>query len=202
MSDDTALLEAWRAGDQRAGSELFDRYYLPIRRFFRSKVGDEFEELVQVTFTRCVEGQHRFRGEGQFRSYLFSIAANLLRERLRRSYRGPQFDPDKSSVADLQMPAPSSVLGARRESTILLEALRRMPINDQIILELFYWEEMKTAAIAQVLGVPHGTARSRLRLARDRLRGHVDELARTPKELESTVSGLQRWAAELRDRLP
>jgi hypothetical protein len=52
-----------------------------------------------------------------------------------------------------------------------------------------------------VLALPHGTVRSRLRLARERLRGHVDELSRSPAELESTLGGLERWAAELRQQL-
>jgi DNA-directed RNA polymerase specialized sigma24 family protein len=80
VREDLELLAAWRGGDRDAGGELFDRHFVSIRRFFRSKVGDDYEELVQRTFTRCVEGQQRFRGEGKFRSYLFAIAANVLRE--------------------------------------------------------------------------------------------------------------------------
>jgi RNA polymerase sigma factor (sigma-70 family) len=198
---DIELLTAWRDGDRRAGGELFDRHFSAIRRFFRSKVGDDYEELVQCTFTRCVEGQQRFRGDGKFRSYLFSIATNVLREHLRLRHRDVGFDPDRSSVADLDLPGPSTVIGARREQLILLEALRRLPLNDQLVLELFYWEQMRSIEIAEVLELPHGTVRSRLRLARERLRGHVDELARSPAELESTVGGLERWAAELRQRL-
>jgi RNA polymerase sigma factor (sigma-70 family) len=198
---DLELLAAWRDGDRRAGGELFDRHFSAIRRFFSSKVGDDYEELVQRTFTRCVEGQQRFRGDGKFRSYLFSIATNVLREHLRQSRRGPSFDPDCSSVADLELPGPSSIMGARREQQILLEALRRLPLNDQVVLELFYWEQMRSVEIADVLELPHGTIRSRLRLARDRLRGHLDELARSSAELESTVGGLERWATELRQQL-
>ena len=201
MRDDLELLDAWRAGDREAGGELFDRHFAAIRRFLRSKVGDDYEELAQRTFARCVEGQQRFRGEGKFRSYLFSIAANVLREHLRERQRGQSFDADVTSVVDLAMPGPSTVAGARREHQVLLEALRRLPLNDQIVLELFYWEQLTSAEIAEVLGLPHATVRSRLRLARDRLRGHVDELSRSPAELESTLHGLERWAAELRQQL-
>lgn len=201
MLDDMDLLAAWREGDRRAGGQLFDRYFSSIRRFFRSKVGDDYDELVQRTFTRCVEGQQRFRGEGKFRSYLFSIAANVLREYLRERHRGRRFDDNASSVVDLKMPGPSTAVDACREQLILLEALRRLPVNDQIVIELFYWEQMTSAEIAEVLTLPHGTARSRLRLARDRLRGHVDELSRHPEPLELSDSGLDRWAAELRQQL-
>jgi RNA polymerase sigma factor (sigma-70 family) len=201
MPDDLELLEAWRAGDRDAGGELFDRYFASVRRFFRSKVGDDYEELVQRTFARCVEGQLRFRGEGKFRSYLFSIAANVLREHARERQRGRRFDPDVSSMVDLALPGPATGIAARREQTVLLEALRRLPLNDQIVLELFYFEQMTSAEVADVLELPHATVRSRLRLARERLRGHVDELSRSPAELRSTLHGLERWAADLRQQL-
>lgn len=196
---DEELLIAWRGGDREASGVLFDRYITSIGRFLRTKVGDDYEELLQQTFERCVEGQHRFRGEGTFRSYLFSIAGNVVREYLRRDHAKDM--EELSSVVDLNMPGPSTVAGARRENLILLQALRRIPIDDQIIFELFYWEPMNSAEIAEVLGIPRGTVRSRLRLAKERLRGHFEQLARNPAEFESTDGGLERWAAELRDML-
>lgn len=201
MPDDLQLLTAWRGGDRRAGGELFDRYFSSVRRFFRSKIGDDYDELVQRTFTRCVEGQRRFRGEGKFRSYLFSIATNVLREHLRECRRDRQFDGSASSVIDLELPGPSTAIDARREQLILLEALRRLSVNDQIVLELFYWEQMTSAEIAEILDLPHGTTRSRLRLARERLRGHVDELSRDTPELDLTHQTLDHWATTLRQQL-
>ncbi len=201
MTSDLELLQSWRAGDREAGGELFDRYFPPLRRFFRNKVGDDFEELVQRTLTRCVEGQARFRGEGNFRSYLFGIAYNVLREhaRVRQRDRG-RHDGDEASMVDLGMPGPSTAVGLHREQRLLLEALRRLPLTDQVVLELFYWEQLNSAEMGDVLDIPRATVRSRLRLARDRLRGHLDELAHDPRELASTVDNLDRWAADLRER--
>ncbi len=199
---DLELLAAWRDGDRQAGGKLFDRHFSSVRRFFRSKVGDDYEELAQATFMRCTESQLRFRADGSFRAFLFAIAWNVLREHLRQRQRdGRRFCAELDSAADMDLPGPSTVAGARREQVILLQALRRLPLQDQVVLELFYWEQMTSAQMAEVLDVPHGTVRSRLRLARDRLRGHVDELARTPVELDSTLNNLERWAAELRQRL-
>jgi RNA polymerase sigma factor (sigma-70 family) len=199
---DFELLQAWRTGDRKAGGELFDRYFMPLRRFFRNKVGDDFEELVQRTLTRCVEGQARFRGDGNFRSYLFGIAYNVLREHVRGRERDRAQQPDEdASVADLGLPGPSTVVGFQREQRLLLEALRRLPLSEQVVLELFYWEQLSSAEIGDALEIPRGTVRSRLRLARERLRGHLDELARDAHELQSTVDNLARWAADLRVRL-
>lgn len=55
--------------------------------------------------------------------------------------------------------------------------------------------------VDEVLGVPEGTARTRLRKAKLQLRGTIDELARTKDELESTRSGLEGWARGLREKL-
>lgn len=198
---ESELLDAWRAGDRDAGSVLFERYYAPLGRFFRNKVGEERDELVQRTFAGCVEGRERFRGDGRFRSYLFGIAVNVLRRYIQQKRRSDTIDPMRSSVVQLGVAGPASVVGARREQQILLEALRRLPLNDQVVLELFYWESMDSAEIGEIVGLPRGTVRSRLRLARERLRGHVDEIARTPAELQSTVDGMDRWVAGVREQL-
>jgi len=172
-----------------------------LHRFFRNKVGDDFEELVQRTLARCVEGQERFEGRSAFRSYLFGVAYNVLREHLReRSSDRERRLSDDASVADLDQPGPSTALGARREQRLLLEGLRRLPLNEQVLLELFYWEQMPSPEIGAVFGVPAPTVRSRLRLARERLLGHLDELARNPDELKSTTDDLDRWAGELREQ--
>lgn len=197
---DFDLLDAWRDGDRQAGGELFDRYFMPLRRFFRNKVGDEFEELVQRTLTRCVEGQARYRGDANFRSYLFGIAYNVLREHIRERQRGQAQLDEHASVEDAQMPGLSSVIGLQREQRLLLAGLRRLPLADQVVLELFYWEQLNSAEMAEVLDIPRGTVRSRLRLARERLHGHLDELAHDPRLLRSTVDDLDHWAERLRQQ--
>lgn len=202
MADpDLELLVAWRAGDRQAGGTLLDRHFAAVRRFFRTKVGDDHEDLVQRTFTRCVEVQVRFRAEGSFRSYLFAIAHNVLREHLRVRRRDARVEPDSESVADLGLPGPSTFAAARREQQLLLQALRRLPINDQIVLELFYWESMTSAEISAVLDLPDATIRTRLRSARQRLRGFIDELARDVRERQSTIDGFDHWVGELREHL-
>ncbi|MBK8236578.1 MAG: sigma-70 family RNA polymerase sigma factor [Deltaproteobacteria bacterium] len=198
--DDLELLDAWRGGDRRAGGELFARHFPALRRFFRSKVGDDYEELVQSTFARCVEGQARFEGRGSFRSYLFATAYNVVREHLRELYR--ESDPWTLALAQAQaepeVAGLATMLAAQRERAILVRALRRLPLGDQVVLELFYDEQMTSVEIGAVVGVPDATVRSRLRLARERLRGHVDELARSTGQPRTTLDDFGRWANELR----
>ncbi|MCA9705849.1 MAG: sigma-70 family RNA polymerase sigma factor [Myxococcales bacterium] len=200
-TSDHELLAAWRAGDRQAGGRLLDRHFGTLRRFFKNKIGDDYEELVQRTLAGCVEGRERYRGEGHFRSYLLGIACNVLRDHLRQRYRDGRVDFGCTSMIDLGQPGPSTVAAGRREQVILLEALRRLPLDDQIALELRYWEQLNSTQIAQILGIPAATVRTRMRSARQLLRGHVDELARTPQELRSTLDGLERWAQGVRQQL-
>lgn len=182
---------------------LFDRYFMALRRFFRNKTGDDFEELVQRTLIRCVEGQERFTGRGNFRSYLFGIAYNVLREHVRGRHReeGRLAPQAPISVLEAGLPGPASFVGLRREHRVLLEALRCLPLTDQVVLELFYWEQLSSGEIAEALDIPRGTVRSRLRIAKGRLRGHLDELTRQAGGLKSTADDLDRWAADMRQRL-
>ncbi len=201
MTSDSDLIRAWRAGDGRAGSQLFERHFDSVRRFFRNKVDQGVEDLVQKTFVACLESRDRFREEASFRTYLFAIAHNLLREHFRRQRRTTEeLDLERLSILDLGA-SPSSVLAARAEEKLLLHGLRQLPIASQVILELYYWEQMTGAELGLFLGVPEDTARSRLRRAKTQLEAVLKRLATNPLELESTIAGLDRWAASLRAQL-
>lgn len=201
MVSDQELLAAWRAGDRRAGSTLFERHFDAIRRFFRNKADQHVEDLVQRTFIACVEGRDRFRGDSSFRTYLFAIAHNVLREHFRRQRRAPgDLDLDRLSIVDLGA-SPTSMLVARAEERILLHALRQIPVASQVILELYYWEQLTGAELGAFLGVPEDTARSRLRKAKQQLEAAIGRIEGTARELDSTLSGLEQWAAGLRAQL-
>ncbi len=201
MRDDAELLAGWRSGDLRAGEALFDRHIASIHRFFKNKLGDNdaIQDLVQRTFLACVEGRDRFRGDASFRSYLFGIAHNLLCDHFRSRQRGQQpIDFEALSAVDLGV-GPLTILGQRREHRLLLQALRRIPLRFQVVLELSYWEGMSSFEIARVLGFPAGTARSRLRRARALLGEELATLTSNVELRESTTANLDRWAEELRD---
>ena len=195
---DSALLQDWRAGDASAGKQLFERYYDAVIRFFRNKVAGDVSDLVQDTFAGCLAGRDRLRDDASFRSYLFSIAYNVLRDHLRTRYRvGEAIDMAEVSIQDLG-PSPSAVVARRQEERLLLEALRSIPIEHQTVLELRYWEGLKSIEIAQFLSVPHGTARSRLRRAREALESALVRLAPSAAALTSTQENLEAWARECR----
>jgi RNA polymerase sigma-70 factor (ECF subfamily) len=173
VAGDCQLLIAWRGGDSAAGNALISRYFDAIYRFFRSKVADDVEDLVQSTFLSCAESTTAVSDDG-FRAFLYTIARNRLSDHLRRRYRtGEHVDWDDVSVQDLGT-SPSGVVARNQREGLLMEAMRRLPVDWQIALELAYWEDLGGPDIAAVLGIQENTVRSRLARARARLR---DELA-------------------------
>lgn len=197
MSDsDADLLVRWRGGDGAAGERLFDRYYKPLQRFFMSKSVADPVEMVQDTFMRMLESQQRLRDSSKFRSYLFSVAYSVLRMYWRgRGKANAHIDLSEQSVQDLA-PGPGTLTSKKREQRLLLEALRHIPMDSQIIIEMMYWEDMSSFEIAEVLGIPAGTVRGRMRRARELLEQAMTRLAASPEVLHSTLSNLEDWARQ------
>jgi RNA polymerase sigma-70 factor (ECF subfamily) len=203
MEDDLELLVAWRQGDAEAGNQLVRRHFRTVHRFFRSKVPDAVDDLIQRTFLGCLEAVDRFEARSSFRNYLLGIARNQLLLFFReRAQTGRIFDPDEHSVHKFGgSQSPSVHLALREEQRLLLEGLRRLPLDLQIALELHYWERMPVADIAAVLQIPTGTVKSRLARARDVLRTRIAELTAADHVRTGTLQDLEGWARSLRDAL-
>lgn len=180
MRTDFELLDAWRGGDTSAGSELFERHYHALIRFFRNKVGDDAEDLVQQTLLSCVRTLDCFRQEAPFATYLFRAARSRLYDYWRRRSVRPRADVGVTSVADMGL-SPSQVLARADEQHALLSALRHLPLDQQVALELYYFQELRGPELARVLEVPEGTVRSRLRLAKRALERHLSRAKARPR---------------------
>lgn len=199
---DYELLQAWRDGQESAGRALFSRYFDSVYRFFRNKVDDAAEDLTQQTFMGLVQGRDRFRGDASFRTYIFMIARKRLYSYLRKAQRGTDpLDGEQHSVVDLGLLSPSRVVANRQEHKLLLRALRTLPIEMQVALELFYWEELTVSEIGDVLETPIGTVKSRLQRARARLDVAIEQLADSEALLQSTMDNFEKWARELQGQL-
>ena len=198
---DESLLDAWRGGDVEAGQVLFSRHFESVHRFFANKVWDgEIDDLIQETFLGCVRGRDRV--ETSFRAYLFGAARMQLLKHIERSRRGRREDEYHSArVAGLDA-SPSQLALAEEEQQLLLRALRRLPIEHQILVELYYWEDMRSIEISEVLDIPHGTVRSRLRRARSLLATLVEEVASSPELARSTLGNFEGWVRSLQRQSP
>ena len=140
MRSDHELLTAWGDGDTAAGRELFGRHFTSIFRFFRNKVDDAADDLTQQTFVACLKAREGFRGDSSFRTFLFSIARRRLYDHLRlRLRRAPKEAAlGERSIADIHGPSPTRLIAAQQEQALLLRALRRLPVDMQVALELWH----------------------------------------------------------------
>jgi RNA polymerase sigma-70 factor (ECF subfamily) len=204
VPEDHELLEAWRDGDRRAGSELLARRSREITWFFRNKVFDESDvpDLVSQTFLGCVSAKDRFRGETSFRRFVYTIAHNVLREYLRAKAKRKREQLDFATVClrDLDPQSMSSIEMHRRELRAFVEGLRAVPVDDQVVLELKYFENLSGREIGEALDLPEGTVRGRLRRGLERLREQVaEQLSLGPRDrAQVTVDDLEDWATQVR----
>jgi RNA polymerase sigma factor (sigma-70 family) len=193
--DDTALLAQWRAGDADAGQALFERHFDSIYGFFETKCASDADELTQATFLACLRARDQFRGDSSFRTYLFTIARNELFRVLRtRQRRDAKLDFELSSIADL-VSTPGTRLARNQEHRALIDALQHLPVEQQTLLELHYWEDLEIAELAKIFDAPAATIRTRLHRARKALRERVESTA-PPAALE-TLESMDVWAKGL-----
>ncbi|MEX1364716.1 MAG: RNA polymerase sigma factor [Nannocystaceae bacterium] len=204
METDEHLLDAWRGGDRRAGSRLLDRRAREITWFFRNKVFDEsaVPDLVSQTFLGCVTARDRFEGATSFRRFVYAIAHNVLREYLRTKAKRQreQLDFAQVCVHELDPHSFSSMVMQRAELAALVEGLRRVAVDQQVVLELKYLEGLKGREIAELLDIPEGTVKARLRRGLERLREQVQRQlsSRGGAGAEVTVEDIEQWAGSVR----
>lgn len=173
--NDLTLLERWRAGDVASGQALFTRHFQDVYRFFEHKVPADVDDLVQRTFAACVASRDQFRAECSFRTYMFSIARKQLYKFLRQRPKGEHFDFDEISIAAVTTSPPSKVDRANQVE-LLRHALLQLPAEQQLLLELHYWQDLDAVALGQVFETAPGTIRVRLLRARDALRKQLSAL--------------------------
>ena len=198
---DLELLLAWRDGNDSAGQQLFERWFDRLYRFFCNKVGQDVDDLVQETLFACVRGRDAFRGDASFRTYVFAIARNRLVKHREQFAREGKEEFDQARVRALDA-SPSTLACERQEQRALLRALRRLPLELQVLLELYYWEDMTSAELAEVLEIPHGTVRTRIRRGKQLVREALASMADSGELLRTTTDDFDRWLRSIRAAHP
>jgi RNA polymerase sigma-70 factor, ECF subfamily len=205
---DRELLERWQAGDRDAGNELVRRRIGEITWFFRNKVCNESDvpDLVSQTFLGCLQAAAGFRGETSVRRFLFRVANNVLFTYIRKKSKRQREELDFAEVCihELDPRSPSSIVMRRREGQAFVQSLRQIPVGDQVVLELMYFDGLTGREIGEVLGIPEGTVRGRLQRGLARLREQVQQHLDLHRQLRGgepttvRVEDLERWAEEVR----
>ena len=177
MVTDEQLLASYVGGDQPAFAELVRRYQPEVFAFLLRFVGDASaaEDLFQETFVQVHRNARTFDPERRFRPWLFTIAANRARDYLRSSGRRTAQSLDNVTGADDQttyldlmesdVAPPPAELAAAEDVALVQHVLAGMPPLYREVLLLSYFNRFSYKQMAEMLGVPLGTVKSRLHAA-------------------------------------
>jgi RNA polymerase sigma-70 factor (ECF subfamily) len=177
VSSDEDLMELVQAGDADALGSLIERYRGPLYAFLWRRAGDAADDLFQESWIRVSRARDRFDRSRRFSTWLFQIANNLCRDRWRRQGARRRaldaFGTELRSTARDIAPAP-----ALPADSSVFQRLDALPDRLREVLVLRHYHELGEAEIAEVLGIPRGTVKSRLhtavRAARDLFENEAD----------------------------
>lgn len=155
-------------GERAAFDELIARWHKPLWRYARNLTGNDAsaDDAAQEVWLRVLRGIVRLQDGARLRAWLFGIARRVLMDRLRERYARPE-------VAEIdieQHAAPDDGAGLKEELRAMRGGMARLPLVENEVLTLFYLQELSLDDVAQVLGIPLGTVKSRLFRARKLLR--------------------------------
>jgi RNA polymerase sigma-70 factor (ECF subfamily) len=182
-ADDAALLKAIQEGEQAAVAELYDRYSGVAYGLALRVTADRStaEDVVQDAFVSLWKQARRFDAErGRVRSWLLTIvhnrAVDAVRRRSKRSERALPEGPEEFIATRGR---PEELTEWAMEAEAVREAMSQVPEEQRRTIEMAYFQGLTHVEIAERMGVPAGTVKSRLRIGLDKMR-----LALRPKVLE------------------
>ena len=170
---DHELMTAYVSGDRRSFALLFERWGPRLHSFFVRALRDPSaaDDLLQQAFLNVHRARASFQSVYQLRSWLFGIAANALRDELRRRRRAPLASQEDQGAMDQVAPADAPLpLESEERALAVRAALARLPESQRVVLYLHRYEEMSFVEIAGVLGTTEGAIKLRAFRAYERLR--------------------------------
>lgn len=175
--------DMWRVkhgGDPDAFACLVHRWEAPVQRLCARMTGDVHrgQDLAQDAFSRVFLRRHDYQPGGKFSTWLWRIAINLCLDELRRRRRqsevalAPDSDPEGMLVVETLTASdlrPDESLAALEQAERVRLALQRLPEHYRSVVIFRHYEGLRCAEIAEVLGIPEGTVKSRMSEALTRL---------------------------------
>lgn len=174
---DEDLLSQHLAGVPGTFEMLVARYTDEVYRFLARFVGNRVaaEDLVQETFLQVYTAAASFDLSRSFKPWLYTIAANKGRDHLRARGRRQELSIDRGGDSSEPVDYAQAIeaddvpavdqCGADEERAAVRAVIARMPENLRTILLLGYYQQLPYSEIAEILGIPVGTVKSRLHAA-------------------------------------
>lgn len=161
-------------GDRAAFARIFAFYGPRVKAYLRrlgaeDAVAEDLTQDVMVAIWRRAQQFDRTRAA--LSTWVYTIARNKRIDALRRERR-PDFDPEDPALVGDNESAPRGDHFAEAEQSrrVVMDAVAKLPPEQAQLLRVFYFDEKPHSVIADELGLPLGTVKSRLRLALSKLR--------------------------------
>lgn len=177
-ADDSAVVTAFLGGEERAFSELVDRYQTRLLNFIYRTIGDRdrAEDLVQEVFIRVYRHLHRFDRSKKFSTWVYTIASNLAKNELRNRSRNPLVlfqtmqgagdDEDRPLQFEDNTSRPDDMYRKRHLRELVEDTVAKLPEHHRQVFVLRELEGKSYEEIAEITDCNLGTVKSRLNRAR------------------------------------
>lgn len=187
--DERELIEKLKRRDEAAFSIFVLRYQERVFRLLVRMLGDraEAEDLAQEVFISVFKSIDGFRGDAQLSTWVYRVAANHCRNRIKYMVRrrrqltdgyDEQSDEAAESAGNGRSEAPDQLMEARQTERMLQQGLLALDEEQRTLVVLREVEHLSYEEIMAITGLPEGTVKSRLHRARAGLREYIERLER------------------------
>lgn len=169
-ADEQVMRRVKMNDDPQAFAQLMERWQGPIRGLCTRMVGDSHrgEDLTQEVFARLYARRRNYEPTGKFSTFLWRIALNICYDEIRRNKRRRELsldEPDEDNLA-VEFEAAGTAPDQRMVEDERADAVRRALVElaepYRVVVVLRHYEGLKFREIAEVLGIPEGTVKSRM----------------------------------------
>ena len=170
--EDAELMRRVQSGDQAALGALMERWELPVKSVVGRIVlnASEAEEIAQEAFVRVWQQRDKYIPDAPFKPWLFAIAVNLARNRLRWWRRRPEVSLDEWTETPAEGPIGENVAERAERAAAVRDAIASLPTDLREAIVLFEYQHLSHAEISTALGTTPKAVENRIHRARERLR--------------------------------
>jgi len=169
--DDLALIKRIAGHEEEALNILFERHGDKLFGYAVRILGNPglAEDILQESLLAIWQGAKRFRGEGSVQAWMFGIVHHKAMRVFRRK---PTIELDEEMMDPVRFEAQvDERLSSKERKSQLRAGLRTLSVEHRMVLELVFYQEMSLREVAKICDIPQGTVKSRLKYAKDALRG-------------------------------
>jgi RNA polymerase sigma factor (sigma-70 family) len=178
--DDQNLMSALAQGKDSALNDLIERYQQPLYSFLYRFLQHEADalDLVQATFVKIYQNRARYNPKQKFSTWIFQIAANLAKDRIRWRTRHPEIHIEEEAARyefqAKEFPPDVKLLQSEKQASVR-QAIAKLPEDLRLPLILSQYEERSHAEIAEMLQCTPKAAETRIYRARQMLRNELSK---------------------------